>query len=525
MISYNNSDIFFSSVFIENKMNNLDEEDEPESTWNAPIQLPSSKEEGFENESTAFPVTYMKNKLENMRKPQKDIDGEEVEPNIFEQTNYKNIELFMTIGTIHENLENESEPTGEPVSKCDEIAQKEKDKKNPAKELKQIFIDCCDGVAAGVEYRKIPDNLSGDITDKKSQKYISSQNSRWLQSRMGEFFVLLIAMITTFSVMFYSSKTFESNYYNPMTILNDVQSNASWIQPLNSILELLLKDVTVPFTFLLSLGINTIPSFCNTSGLPKNPHYLFIVVFGIFFGLIWAIYQKIDWFLSMFFNAFEWKPNMIMFALVLVHILINIVAKIINPNGIFEQIFYRPKEFGGLFVLFLIIAIRILIALFLIPIAQMSFGFGFIFLFFVFPLFIGFLKKGDSVPEPEKKNTDGSPLSGMMSMAKNLTGQKGGGGPGLGDAMKMAGPALEMAAPVLSLLGISTKQISSDEINPVSYVNSRTKTNKFNLLFDDIAENINLSNIDNLKSIIFTCISYKQRYINGLKELLEKLLI
>jgi hypothetical protein len=69
---------------------------------------------------------------------------------------------------------------------------------------------------------------------------------------------------------------------------------------------------------------------------------------------------------------------------------------------------------------------------------------------------------------------------------------------------------------------INVKQISSDEINPVSYVNSRTKTNKFNLLFDDIAENINLSNIDNLKSIIFTCISYKQRYINGLKELLEK---
>jgi len=65
---------------------------------------------------------------------------------------------------------------------------------------------------------------------------------------------------------------------------------------------------------------------------------------------------------------------------------------------------------------------------------------------------------------------------------------------------------------------IGVKQISSDETNPISPIN--IKTNKFNLLFDNITENINIANLDNLKSII--CNNHKQRYLNGLKELLEK---
>jgi len=64
---------------------------------------------------------------------------------------------------------------------------------------------------------------------------------------------------------------------------------------------------------------------------------------------------------------------------------------------------------------------------------------------------------------------------------------------------------------------INVRQISSDETNLVGSINSREKTNKFNLLFDDINENINMANLDNINSIL--CTYHKQRYLDGLKEL------
>jgi hypothetical protein len=67
---------------------------------------------------------------------------------------------------------------------------------------------------------------------------------------------------------------------------------------------------------------------------------------------------------------------------------------------------------------------------------------------------------------------------------------------------------------------INLTQISSDETNQVDPINSTIKPNKFNLLFDDISENINMSNIDNINSIF--CSYHKKRYLNGLNELLKK---
>jgi hypothetical protein len=382
---------------------NENKEDTNESTWNAPFLSASSNTEGFstDNDSTAFPILYMKQKLENMKENKK----EEIKQNIFEQTNYKNIELFETIHKkIHEPFQEplRRKPRGlkwklrnskkkmkrKSKSKCDAISQKAKDKKNPVKEFKRIYKEICDWVAAIIGHNKTPDELVGNETDKKSEKFISGQNSKWLQSRVGEYFVVLFTMVITFSTMFYSTETFKTKYSNPLETIEDIGKRAAFIKPIHDILMLFLEDVLAPFVILLNVGLNVIPSFCNLSGLFKTPHIMFIVLFGIFFGLMWAIYKKFDWFLNMFLTSFQWKMNTIMFILVFVYIFVDIVSSMSDPSN-------WPRTRIQFIILLIKIVIRILIALFLVPISQMFFGFGFLLLFFIFPVFIIFFKKSE----------------------------------------------------------------------------------------------------------------------------------
>jgi len=67
---------------------------------------------------------------------------------------------------------------------------------------------------------------------------------------------------------------------------------------------------------------------------------------------------------------------------------------------------------------------------------------------------------------------------------------------------------------------ISVRQISSDDQNQIGPTELKIKTNKFNLIFDEIAENINMANLDNLNTIL--CTYHKQRYIDGLNGILTK---
>lgn len=425
----------------------MNENKEDTSTWNAPLSSGLIKE-GFNDDSTAFPVLYMKEKLENMRENKEIMKMEENKPNIFEQTNYKNIELFET---IHEPfIESLKKSRGvkwkrkqarkrlkkkkkKKITSCAAITQSKNDKKDPVKELKRIYRECCDGIAAGVHYEKIPTELSGELNDKKSEKYITSQHSKWLQLRVGEFFVVMFTMVMTFSIMFYSTKTFETDYSSPFRILDaggDGIVNAlgagvkNVFGALNVILELFLQDVISPFIFLLKTGFVFVPAVCNGFGLNKYPHLFFILVFGVFFGLIWAIYKKFDWFLKMFFDSFKWKINPTMFILVFVNIVISFIMKMIKPDNMFDEIFYRPKSLGALIVLLISVFVRILIALFLVPLAQMFFGFGFLLLFLIFPIFIFGLKM-EKKPNAMTGGGDdfGSDMGSMFSsLAKGTSG-------------------------------------------------------------------------------------------------------
>ena len=299
----------------------------------------------------------------------------------FEKNNFKNIELFETIQeTFTENKETFIENL--KVSDC---SKKTTDKKNPVYAIKDIYKRACDGVTSIIMYQQMfPENLN----DNEYKNMI--QGSKWLQSRVGEFFVVLFTFIITFSVIFYSTNTFKTEYNNPADIITGLDSYTQYIQPINIILDLFLQDVLAPFTILLNLAVNFIPKLSNF-GLSDNPHIFFIVLFGIFFGLVWAIYQNANWFLNMFFESFKWKINGIMFLIVFVHIFVRVVTKIIKPDNVLDEFLYRPKGLGPLIILLLCILIRILIALFLIPIAQMFFGFGFLLLFIIFPIGIGLL--------------------------------------------------------------------------------------------------------------------------------------
>lgn len=386
-------------MFYQKKMNKTEDDEHTNiSVWNAPFPSTSSSKEGFDMDST-FPVLYMKQKIENMRENRR--WREEKKPNIFEQTNYKNIELFET---IQETFKKSSKKPSKKIKKKKSNTKNTltnirniNKSNNPVSITKQVFKGCCDEIAALLQYAKTVNQLSGEINDTTSEKYITTRNSKWLQERVGETFVVIMTLVMSFSIMFYSTKTFECKYNNPLNILNDIQAKSAWIQPFNIILELFLQDVTAPFTILLKTGFDFVPKLCNNAGLSQYPHFLFVILFGILFGFIWEIYQNIDWFLTMFFDSFKWKINPIMFALVMAHIFVRIVIKMIKPDNMFDEIFYRPTSLGGLAVLGLWILIRLLIALFLVPIAQMFFGFGFLLFFFFFPVCISFFKNSESI--------------------------------------------------------------------------------------------------------------------------------
>lgn len=416
-------------------------EDTNTSIWNAPFPLESSNIEGFvnENDSGAFPVLYMKNKLENMRENKKDTINEKGSTqNIFEQTNYKNIELFET---IHESV---FEPFKESLRRkprglkwkvknlnkkrknkrknktkktsCATISQKTKNKKNPVKEFKRIYTDAFDWVAAQVSYRETPDKLSEKETGtQKSEKYISGQNSKWLKTRVGEYFVVIFTIIITFSTMFYSTETFKTKYSNPLETIKDIGKRAAFIKPIYDILEIFLKDVLAPFIFLLNVGLNIIPMFCNLTGLFKRPHIMFIILFGIFFGLIWEINKKFSWFLNMFLTSFKWKINGTMFILVFVNIFVDFVTEMTDPTN-------WPRSTIQAVIVLIALILRILIALLLVPIAQMFFGFGFLLLFFIFPVCIIFFKKSEdemkNSPPPLPKLSD---ISDVFKIADEFT--------------------------------------------------------------------------------------------------------
>ena len=253
---------------MEEESKNKMEEESRKTTWNAPPILPSVQKGG--DEDTTFPVIYMKQKLESMSETKEDH-----EPTIFEKNNYKNIELFET---IHENFKkarsvkwkikntknkmrkkrsNKRNSSNTPKSSCDKQAQKRKAKQNPVSVLHKIYVDSCDGVTAGIMYRESLDEVSDE------NKMKMEPCSKWLQSKVGEFFVVFFTIIMTLSIMFYSSGTFQTSYRNPLNIIKDIEKTASWIQPIYAVLDVLLQDVLAPFTILLNIGLNVVPSFCN----------------------------------------------------------------------------------------------------------------------------------------------------------------------------------------------------------------------------------------------------------------------
>ena len=333
----------------------------------------------------------------------------------FKKNNFKNIELFETIQETFKkarslkwkikNLKKKSKKKSKNVSNCSDNAKKARDKKNPVYAIKDIYKRACDGVTSIIMYQQpLPQELS-------SAEYKNMiQGSKWLQSRVGEFFVVLFTMIITFSVMFYSTDRFIKEYYNPVDIITGLDAYTEYIYPLNIILGLFLQDVLAPFTILLNLTVNFIPQMSNL-GLSNNPHIFFIVLFGAFFGCVWAIYQNTDWFLNMFFESFKWKINGIMFLLVFVHIFVRTVVELINPSGFVKLM--MNMGLGGMIVWAIYVLIRILIALFLIPIAQAFFGFGFLLLFIIFPIGIGLLSH--TSPKPPEQ-TGGFNIPGLSSI-------------------------------------------------------------------------------------------------------------